>query len=413
MRVLVLSQHYWPESFRINDVVAALRRAGCEVEVLTGQPNYPDGKVFAGHRAHGLGVDTGPAGERIHRVPLVPRGRGGALRLVGNYLSFLASASVLGPWLLRGRGYDVVFVYGTSPILQAIAGVVLARIKRAALVTWVQDLWPQSLEVTGYVRNPRALAAVAAVVRWIYRRNDLLLAQSRAFVSAVRPMAGSTPVAYLPNPGEAGAPTQVANHAAPQLPPGFNIVFAGNLGTVQSLETVLDAAERLRAEPDIRFTLVGSGSRSAWLAEQVARRDLRNVALPGRFAPQAMPALFAQASALLVTLNRSEVLGQTVPSKVQSYLAAGRPVLAALDGEGAQVVRDAGAGIASPAEDAPALAAAVLSLGAASPQELERMGQSARRYYEAHFEPDRVALALQEQLRSAIAARHGLPAPTA
>src|SRR5262245_52634782 len=133
MRTLLISQHYWPESFRINDVVAALRRAGCDVDVLTGQPNYPDGAVFAGYRAHGAGVEHGPVGELIHRVPLVPRGRGGALRLVLNYLSFLASASVLGPWLLRGRRYDVVFVYGTSPILQAIGGVAVARIKRAAL----------------------------------------------------------------------------------------------------------------------------------------------------------------------------------------------------------------------------------------------------------------------------------------
>jgi Glycosyl transferase 4-like domain len=157
MKVLVLSQHYWPESFRITEVVESLRRAGCSVTVLTGQPNYPGGEVFAGYRAGSLGSERHPTGYTIHRVPLSPRGNGSALRLVVNYVSFLLSAALLGPWALRHESFDVIFVYGTSPILQAIPAILLKRIKRAALVTWVQDLWPQSLEVTGFVRSRRLL----------------------------------------------------------------------------------------------------------------------------------------------------------------------------------------------------------------------------------------------------------------
>ena len=408
MRLLVLSQNYWPESFRINDVVASLIEQGCQVDVLTGQPNYPDGEVFPGYRPLGASVQTGPAGERIQRVPLMPRGKGGALRLAGNYLSFTAAASLLGPWLLRGRHYDAVFVYAPSPILQAIAGIVLARIKQIPVVTWVQDLWPQSLEVTGYVRNHRVLGAVAAVVRWIYRRCDLLLAQSRSFVTAIQAMAGTTPVRYLPNPGATESPTTAAPAPGLQLGDGFNIVFAGNLGSVQALDTVLDAAELLRDAPDVRFTLVGSGSRSAWLASEIERRGLLHVALPGRFESAAMPAIYAQADALLVSLNKSDILSQTIPSKVQSYLAAGRPLLASLDGEGAQVVRDAGAGFATAAEDAPALAAAIRSLRACTPAQRQEMGQKAQKFYRAHFEPHEVARTLQAQLRSAIE-RHCAP----
>ena len=397
MRVLVLSQYYWPESFRINEVVQSLQRAGCHVTVLTGQPNYPHGEVFPGYKAAGFGVVQHEGGYSIYRVPLLPRGRGGAGGLVANYLSFVLSASLLGPWLLRGQRFDVVFVYAASPITQAVPAVWLAFIKRAKLVTWVQDLWPQSLEATGFVRNRRVLSAVAVLVRWIYRRCDLLLVQSQAFIRPVESMADKTPVKYHPNPGEL-AFTQSQPLAPPALvlEQGFNVVFAGNLGTVQALGTLLDAAELLRPHADVRLVLVGSGSRSEWLQQEVARRQLSNVQLPGRFVSEAMPGILAQASALLVSLVCSPVMGQTVPSKLQAYLAAGRPIIASLDGEGARVVEESGAGLACGAEDAAALAQAILKLQAMPEVELNRMGESGKRYYQQHFEPTMLAKRLMQ-----------------
>ena len=404
MKLLVVSQHYWPEPFRITDVVHALRQRGVDVRVLTGQPNYPEGQVFAGYSVWSTAQSTHD-GTPVYRVPLVPRGRGGALRLILNYLSFIASASVCGTWMLRRERIDVVFVYATSPILQAIAALCLARLKGARTVTWVQDLWPESLAATGFVRKRWALSAVAAVVRWIYARNDLLLVQSEAFIEPVRCMAGTTPVIYHPNPGrreEARASSAVS--AIPPLPEGFNVVFAGNLGTVQALDTVLDAAARLREHADVHWTLVGSGSRLDWLRNQVRERGLSaRVTAPGRFPPEAMPALLARSSALLVSLVRSPIMSQTVPSKVQDYLAAGRPIIASLDGEGARVVNAAGAGIACPAEDADALAAAVLRIRAMTAAERERLGANGRRHFAVHFEPERLAAQLERLLRGATA----------
>jgi len=409
MKVLILSQHYWPETFRINEVAESLIAAGCEVTVLTGQPNYPEGRIFDGYRAASLAVETHPAGYRIHRVPLCPRGPGGAKRLVANYLSFLTAAAILGPWSLRGRSFDVIFVYGTSPILQAIAGIVLKRIKRAKLVTWVQDLWPQSLEVTGFVRNPRLLGAVATVVRWIYRRNDLLLVQSHAFELPVRAMAGTTPVEYHPNPGElAFSAPATDGPPALTLPEGFNVVFAGNFGTVQALETVVEAAALLADRaPDIRLVMVGSGGRGPWLEAEIARRGLGNMVLAGRFPPQAMPDILDQAAAVLVSLNRGEILSQTVPSKVQAYLAAGRPVIASLDGEGARVVEEAGAGIAVPAEDAEALAEGILRIHAMMPSARRALGESGQRYYLQHFAPEALATKLAARFRQLAAGSRG------
>ena len=388
MRVLVLSQYYWPESFRINEVVESLRCVGCHITVLTGQPNYPQGDVFDGYHAGGFGAQQHELGYSIYRVPLVPRGRGGAIGLATNYLSFVLSACVLGPWLLRKQHFDVVFVYAPSPIIQAIPAVWLAYLKRAKLLTWVQDLWPQSLEATGFVRSRRVLDAVAVLVRWIYRHCDLLLVQSQAFISPVKAMAGKTPVQYHPNPGEL-AFDQAGSLGPPALvlEPGFNVVFAGNLGTVQALGTVLDAAELLLPHADVRIVLVGSGSRSEWLHQEVVRRQLGNVQLAGRFATEAMPGILAQASALLVSLARNPIMSQTVPSKMQAYLAAGKPIIASLDGEGARVLEASGAGVACPSEDAAALAEAVLRLRAIPLAELQRMGEAGQIYYKQHFDP--------------------------
>jgi glycosyltransferase involved in cell wall biosynthesis len=401
MKVLILSQHFWPESFRINELAPQLHGSDCEVSVLTGKPNYPQGDVFPGYRASGTEREDF-AGISVYRVPLIPRGRGRAVELALNYLSFILSASVLGPWLLRKQRFDVIFVYGTSPILQAIPAIVLKWLKRARLVIWVQDLWPQSLEATGFVRSRRFLAAVASVVRWIYRRADLLLVQSRAFVGDVKAMAGSIPVEYYPNTGEVALHEPIpacAGQPGPRLEPGFNLVFAGNMGTVQALDCVLDAAELLLPHQDVRVVLVGSGRRSAWLEDQVAKRNLCNVQLAGRFPPQAMPALFAQASALLVSLVRNPLMSLTIPSKLQAYLASGRPVIAALDGEGARVVNEAGAGLACPAEDPAALAQAVLSLRSMAPAQREALGRAGRKYYLAHFDTALLARRLSERFR--------------
>lgn len=409
MRVLLVSQHFWPETFRINDVAQSLRAQGCEVTVLTGKPNYPEGRIFPGYERAGVQREE-HEGLEIVRVPLRPRGEGGARRLVLNYLSFIASVCWHGSRALRGRPFDVVFVYGTSPILQAIGAVLLRRLKGAALVTWVQDLWPQSLEATGYVRNPRALAAVARAVRWIYARCDLLLVQSPSFVAPVKALAGATPVAVHLNPGE--APTATDGELPPALAAlpwgrGFNIVFAGNLGQAQGLDTVLEAAALTGSASGIRWILVGSGARSEWLAEQVRTRGLSQVLLPGRFAASVMPALLARADALLVSLVPGEAMSQTIPSKVQSYLCAGRPILASVDGEGARVVREAGAGLDTPAGDARALAEAARSLAALDARSLHRMGESGREYHRRHFDPAQLARDLMEHFERAREARRG------
>ncbi|MBO6675221.1 MAG: glycosyltransferase family 4 protein [Rhizobiales bacterium] len=405
MRVLVVSQYYWPETFIITAEIARLRQEGIEVTVLTGKPNYPSGNVFPGYRAWGIQHEK-HEGTEIVRLPIFPRGQNSAIRLMLNYLSFVLSAAFFGPFVLRGRSFETVFVYALSPILQALPAIPIARCKRARLVLWVQDLWPESLSATGFVKNLHVLAAVRQVVRFIYRRSDRILVQSRAFRAPVAALTDDPgKIHYVPNPVPDLRPPQTPSPEiralADQIGTGFSIVFAGNLGRAQALDTVMDAAGRLSDLPQVKLFLIGSGSMEPWLHDEVSRRGLSNVALPGRFPSDAMPVLLPKASALLVSLRAEEIFAHTVPSKLQTYFAIGRPVIAMLDGEGAAILTEAGAGLTCPPGDAEALALAIRTMYETSQQDRQAMGAAARTYFEAEFAPDKITAALKRHLIAA------------
>lgn len=389
MRILMLSQYFWPESFIINDIVRTLDEQGHEVVVATGKPNYPDGQVFEGYRAGGIERERYLGRIEVLRVPLWPRGQGGAKNLILNYLSFVMAGLLYLPWMLRGRDFDAILVFAPSPITQSIPAIPLKWLKKARLSLWVQDLWPESLSATGFVKNPHLLKVVGWMVRVIYRHCDTLLVQSRAFVEPVARYASREKIQYYPNSMDVNSAKAVV--AVPQelgelLQQHFCVVFAGNLGTAQALETLVQAAVHLRDDPQIRLVLVGSGSRLAWLKAQQQALGLDNLVLTGRFPMEAMPLIFERASALLVSLNNEEAFAQTIPSKIQAYLAAGRPIIACMNGEGARVVCEARAGLASPAEEVLPLVTNIRRMKALGVAERAAMGASGRAYFDENFE---------------------------
>lgn len=387
MKLLVVSQYFWPENFRINEISCSLAGKGIDVHVLTGKPNYPDGRVFAGYSAWGGGVES-HQGMSVYRVPIVPRGFKRPFQLALNYLSFIVSASMLGPLLLRRTAIDVILVYAPSPLLQALPALLLAHIKKCPLVVWVQDLWPESLEATGYIRNGVVIRAVTEIVKFIYSRTDLIMVSSRPFESSIRRYVPSGRIAYYPNSVDASFcdPESGIKLSLPVLEGGFNIVFAGNVGAAQAVSVIADAAALLREYSEIRLVVLGSGSEVGWLKEQAVGRRLTNLHVEGRFPVEAMPFLLQKASALLVTLSDRPIFAATVPNKIQAYMAVGRPIIACLAGEGARIVVDANAGIAVPAEDASALAKAIIKLYEAPVEQRDAMGKNAQAYYRKHFD---------------------------
>jgi colanic acid biosynthesis glycosyl transferase WcaI len=408
LKVLILTQYFWPESFRINDLAVALADRGHAVTVLTGMPNYPDGRYFEGYGPF-RPVRQEFGGARVLRVPLLSRGGSRGLRLALNYLSFTLSASALGPLRCRGT-FDVLFVFEPSPILVGLPAIVLRRLKRVPLLFWVQDLWPESLRATGVVTSPALLRAVAAIARFIYRRCDRVLVQSRGFVAPVV-ATGADPrrVLYLPNWAESLYRPVDLEPDAPEraeVPAGFRVLFAGNIGAAQSFETILDAAHRLREVPDIHWVVLGEGHRREWLEEQVRALGLQEtVHLLGRRPVAAMPRYLSLGDVLLATLRRDPAFELTIPTKLQSYLACGRPVLASLDGEGARVVQEAGAGLTCPPEDPGALAEAVRRLRAMSDEARRELGRRGRLYFEENFEREKLVSRVEGMMTEAIEER--------
>jgi len=413
LRILLVTQYFWPESFIINDLVKTLITQGHSVEVLTGKPNYPDGKVFDGYTADGCMDEFFDETVSVHRVPLYPRGSGGAKNLLRNYFSFVFNGLKNFHRRVKGRSFDVIFVFAPSPITQVIPAIYLKQKMKAHLAVWVQDLWPESLKATGFIRHPILLRAVGVLVRGIYACTDTLLIQSRAFHEPVSRYASAEKITYYPNsylePAfEVSNETQVPQTTLEFLERHFCLVFAGNLGTAQSLETLVQTAENLKHLPDIKLVVVGSGSMENWLRQQVASKELDNLVLVGRFPSSEMPQFFSRSDGLLVTLRQQEIFAYTIPSKIQAYLAAGRPIVAALDGEGAKVVAEADAGLTCPAEDYKGLAQRIEQLYKMSASERDKLGAAGRAYYLEHFEMKRQCCRLVEILQSRItAARKG------
>lgn len=390
MKLLLISQYFSPENFIINDVARNLVEQGHEIVVATGKPNYPDGDIFPGYTAGGVQREVLLDKIEVLRVPLWPRGSGGARNLVLNYLSFVVSGLVFFPWLLRKREFDAVLVFAPSPITQVIPAILIKWLKRATLAVWVQDLWPESLSATGFVRSPFLLKVLGGLVRGIYACCDILLVQSKAFVEPVARYARRDKIIYYPNSIDvqhaAEAKESIPGELAKQLDENFCVVFAGNLGTAQSVETVMQAAIELREQPGLRLVLVGSGSKLAWLHAQKQAQQLDNLLLPGRFPVEVMPEIFSRADVLLVSLRDEEIFSQTIPSKIQAYLAAGRPVIASLRGEGARVLIEAGAGRVCKPEDSTELAALIQTMMNLPIEELQSMGQAGKAYFNEHFE---------------------------
>lgn len=349
---------------------------------MTGLPNYPDGHIFPEYKKDPRQYSK-YKGAEIVRVPLIPR-KNSAIWLLLNYISYFVAACTVGVFKLRGRNFDVIFTCQLSPVTVGFPAVLLRWLKGVPMVFWVLDLWPESLEAVGVVKSASVLNFIGKLTGFIYRRCDLILVQSKKFIPQILKYAKCVKrIEYFPSWSEdifsenkEGLASEIID-----CPGSFNVMFAGNIGDAQDFPAIIAAAKKLKQHTHIRWLILGDGRAARWVKDEIIVNNLTDsVFMLGRYPLERMPSFFKHAQVLLVTLRDEPIFSMTIPGKIQSYLAAGVPIVSMLNGEGANVIRSSKAGIACPAGDSESLADAVLFLSKSNKDDLSEMGMLGRRY---------------------------------
>lgn len=405
MKLLVVSQYYWPEPFRITEICEALAARGHSVDVLTSVPNVPGGQFYSGYGWFKKGPKN-HNGVGIERVNVVKRGNNKPLRWVLNCASY-AFNSLFHMQKLKRRDYDAVFVFGNSPVTNIYPAKVIAKKKKIPNVVWVLDIWPESMFLLlgneepakeGFVRR-----TARKLSRWLYASADRLLISSEGFEQKLRAMGLKQPIVYYPNFAEQPPVLDISITRA-QLglsADDFVVGFSGNIGVAQGLEKAVEAAELLPQR--VKWLIVGDGPERAELERYAAdQRVSDRFVFTGWVDAGEVGAYLALCDCLLVSLKDSGVLNLTVPAKLQSYMYAGKPVVAFMNGAGAALVEQARCGVAARAEDAAALAAAIENLRKMPNSQREQMGRSGNAYCREHFDKEKLILALERELEDAI-----------
>lgn len=396
MRILIVTNHFKPESFRVNDVAFELSRRGHCVTVLTAIPDYPKGHFFAGYGYFKRRVET-IDGVRVVRAAVIPRGKGRSLRMAINYLSVAVSFTLHGLYLAFAKRFDYVFVHDTSPAFIIGAACIVKRVQHTPLDVWILDMWPESL-VAGGVKSRLVYRLIHRMMDHFYHCADLLHISSHGFgVMLQKRGVDGAKVRYLPNWADSSMSAPPA-WRLPALPEGFIIMFAGNLGEAQDMEHVLQAAALTRHDADLHWVFVGDGRKRPWMEQFVEQHHLgATVHLMGRYPIETMPLFFARAHVMLVSLADKETLNMTLPAKVQAYMSNAKPLLAMMNGEGHDIVEAARCGSVVGAGQAEQLAAKATEMKQMKPEELQQLGQNGLQYYNRHFSYE---VCMNEILRS-------------
>ena len=387
MRILVISQYFFPENFRINDVCFGLKDLGHEVSVLTGKPNYPYGKFFNGYTFFNNKIEN-YKGIKIYRSPLFPRGNGSGYRLFINYISFVFFGLI--KVLFIKEKFDKIFVYAPSPITVGYIGVFASFIFRAKSFLWVHDLWPESVKDAGGIKNKLVLRIVDLMTRSIYYFYENILVQSPSFKNyLLRQGVPNQKIIYYPYYAESFYKiVKQKKEIKLKFPEGLNILFAGNIGVAQSFDTIINASKIVRKKiKKFNFIIIGEGRDKKRVLNEISKNALNeNFKFLGSYPPEKMPDFFACADALLVSLKNTKIFSMTIPGKVQSYLACGKPIIGSLNGIGAKIINDSKSGFVSNSEDSEALANSIFKFSKLSINNRKELGLNGRKYYEKEFD---------------------------
>ena len=385
MNILVVSQYFYPENFKINDLIFSLKKRGHQITVLTGKPNYSKTHFFEGYGWKSDDFET-INDIPVYRANLFSRRNGGAFRLFLNYISFAFSAPLK---LRKIKGsFDAIFVYQTSPVTVGIPAIFAKKFFKAPIYFWVQDLWPESLAAAGGIKNKFILGFFNSLTKWIYNHSKKVLIQSNGFREYILNQGiPNDKIIFYPNPTEDFYKPlkEVKEYQEFFQSEFYNIIFAGNIGEAQSFKTIIEAINEIKELP-LKIIVLGDGRYKESALSLIKDKGLEShFNFLGSFPPTEMPKFFSHADALLVSLKKDKIFSLTIPAKIQSYLACGKPIIASIDGEGAKIVNDANCGRTSPAEDSFKLSEGIKELMALDKSKRFEMANNGRAYYEKEF----------------------------
>ena len=386
MKILLVTQYFYPENFKSNDIAFELVKRGHEVTVLTGLPNYPEGKFYKDYGFFKRRNET-INGVKVIRALLIPRGKGGGVRLLLNYFSWAFFASIRALFLAFQYKFDAVLVHEPSPITQGFPAIVIKKIQKIPLHFWVLDLWPESLTSAGGVKNKTVLSFFTGMVKYIYNNSDKILISSKGFKESILTKGKyEDKLVYFPNWAEDSILKGETNYPIPTLPQGFKILFAGNIGVAQDVNSIIKTALILKERLDIHFVFVGDGRSKQELEDFVATNNLsQTVHFMGRFPIDAMKTFFTKSDVLLVSLKDELIFNLTVPAKLQAYLCTQKPILGILNGEGAELIAEANCGFSTNAGNSEGLAKEIVKLYELSEEQRNILGKNGFTYFEENF----------------------------
>lgn len=389
MNILIITPHFHPEIFRINDFAVEFQKKGHKIAVLTGVPDYPDGIFFDGYGIFKKNRETFK-GLKIYRAPLIPRGSGSTVRLALNYISFVVGGIFTSLFLLEKK-LDIIFVFEPSPITVGLPAIFIKKIKRTPICFWVLDLWPESVVSAGNLKTDFVPRILNPIVKFIYSNSDKILVSSNGFIDSIEEKGiNRKKIEYFPQWAEPlFKPVKPDKYLLGKIPPkSFKIMFAGNIGEAQDFPSIMETAKILKYDEDIHWVILGRGRKEEWVKTKIDEYGLKNCFhMLGSFPLDDMPKFYSQADVMLFSLKKEHIFSITIPAKVQSYMACGKPILAMIDGASSKVIRDADAGLTCPAENLQGLAENVVKMKEMRASGvLDVMGRNAREYYNKNFE---------------------------
>lgn len=392
MKILIITPYFHPENYRINDLAVEYNNKGHKVSVLTPIPNYPDGKFYSGYsvfkrrQEYWNGID-------IYRSLLIPRGSGSNIMLAISWISSVFGNLLASLFILKNR-FDLIFVFGPSPFTICLPAIFIKKIKKIPICFWVLDLWPEIVSSAGKLKTKLIPKLLMPIIRFTYNNCDKVLVSSPGFIDSIAEKnIDKGKIHFFPQWAEPifkrVENTQVKLSVVPKN--SFIVMFAGNIGESQDFDSILKAAEKLKENKKIQWIILGSGRKEQWIKEEIKKLELGDTFhMMGRYPLEDMPNYYSLADAMLISLKKNYIFSLTIPAKLQSYLACGKPILAMLDGESPKLIRDAKAGLTCDSEDADELVANVLKMSIMEKHVISQMGNNSLNLYNRMFSRGRL-----------------------